>query len=46
VVGCGWWGMIGLILTPCWFLANLYNRARVLIGPRESVQAAEAAVPV
>ena len=31
---CGWWGYIGLVLTPVYFFQNLYHLTRIVSGPK------------
>lgn len=31
---CGWWGYIGIILTPIYFIQNIFNFCRIAFGPK------------
>lgn len=31
---CGWWGWISAFLSPFYFVGNLYNLGRMLLGPK------------
>ena len=35
---CGWWGFVGLVLTPIYFVSNLYHLGAVLAGPKQSAE--------
>ena len=39
MLGAGWWGLLGLILTPIYFFQNLYYLTRILTGTKASPSA-------
>ena len=41
----GWWGLIGLVLTPVYFFSNLYYLTRVLGSAKEGPTPPQAASP-
>ncbi len=40
---CGWWGIIGLVLTPVYFCQNVYYFARIALGEKQTPRAGQAA---
>lgn len=40
----GWWGIIGLILTPVYFAQNLYHLTRIVTGPKAAPRQGQPAV--
>ena len=40
----GWWGLIGLIMTPVYFVQNLYYLTRIVSGPKATPRPGTAAV--
>lgn len=39
---CGWWGIIGLVLTPVYFCQNVYYFARIALGEKQTPRAGQA----
>ena len=35
---CGWWGIIGFVLTPIYFCTNLYQWGKVTVTPKQSTE--------
>ncbi len=42
---CGWWGYVGLVLTPVYFFQNLYHLTRIVTGPKSLPRHAQTAIP-
>ena len=40
----GWWGIIGLIMTPVYFVQNLYHLTRIVSGPKAAPRQEQAVV--
>ena len=40
---CGWWGYIGLVLTPVYFCQNVYYFGRIALGEKQTPRAGQAA---
>ncbi len=34
MLALGWWGLIGLVMTPVYFVQNLYSLTRIVSGPK------------
>lgn len=34
MLALGWWGVIGLVMTPVYFFQNLYSLTRIVTGPK------------
>jgi len=41
----GWWGIIGLIMTPVYFAQNLYYLTRIVTGPKAAPRQGHPVVP-
>ena len=40
----GWWGIIGLIMTPVYFVQNVYHLTRIVSGPKATPKQEQAVV--
>lgn len=38
---CGWWGYIGLVLTPVYFCQNVYYFSRIALGEKQTPRAGQ-----
>lgn len=42
---CGWWGYVGLVLTPVYFFQNLYHLTRIVTGPKSIPRHGQTTIP-